>query len=191
LRTSIHWHGIIQEHNAANDGVPGVTQCPIPPGGSFTYRFQATRYGSTWYHSHFTLQYSEGLLGPFIINGPTVDNWDIDLGTVLVQDFYRQSCFESWFVERSNPPLAADTGLINGKNKNGALGSFSEFNFTPGKKYRMRIINTSTDSHFQFSIDKHTMTVQAADFIPVKPYSQTILNIGIGIFPPPKAGLRL
>jgi len=27
LSTSIHWHGIIQENNCANDGVPGVTQC--------------------------------------------------------------------------------------------------------------------------------------------------------------------
>lgn len=25
--TSIHWHGIIQESNGANDGVPGITQC--------------------------------------------------------------------------------------------------------------------------------------------------------------------
>jgi|SRR5579859_2627049 len=29
-RTSIHWHGILMEHNVANDGVPGITQC-IPP----------------------------------------------------------------------------------------------------------------------------------------------------------------
>ena len=61
---------------------------PIPPGHSFTYRFRATRYGTTWYHGHFSLQYSEGLLGPFIINGPTIENWDIDLGTVLLQDWY-------------------------------------------------------------------------------------------------------
>lgn len=27
------------------DGVPGVSQCPIPPGGSFTYTFLADLYG--------------------------------------------------------------------------------------------------------------------------------------------------
>ena len=29
LSTSVHWHGIIQENNCANDGVPGITQCNI------------------------------------------------------------------------------------------------------------------------------------------------------------------
>lgn len=48
--TSIHWHGIRQFNNTEYDGVPGVTQCPIAPGQTFTYRFQATQYGSTWYH---------------------------------------------------------------------------------------------------------------------------------------------
>lgn len=36
------------------DGVPGVTQCPIPPGGTFTYSFVADLYGSSWYHSHYS-----------------------------------------------------------------------------------------------------------------------------------------
>ena len=88
-RTSVHWHGIIQENNGLNDGVPGVTQCtwflspiltigPIPLGVSFKYKFRATRYGTTLYHSHFSLQYFEGLLGPLVINGPTSANWDVD-----------------------------------------------------------------------------------------------------------------
>jgi len=29
-RTSIHWHGVLMEHNVANDGVPGITQCTPP-----------------------------------------------------------------------------------------------------------------------------------------------------------------
>jgi FtsP/CotA-like multicopper oxidase with cupredoxin domain len=39
------------------DGVPGVQQCPIPPGGSFTYSFLADLYGTSWYHSHYSAQY--------------------------------------------------------------------------------------------------------------------------------------
>lgn len=154
---------------------------PIPPGQSFTYRFHATRYGTTWYHSHFTLQYSEGLFGPLIIHGPTVENWDIDLGTVSLQDWYHTTIFQVWFTEGVHPPVPADNGLINGKNKNGSVGEYSEFVFQPGKKYRMRIINTSTDGQFKFSIDQHTMIVQAADFIAVEPYNQTVLNVAIGI----------
>ncbi len=40
------------------DGVNGITQCPIAPGDTFTYRFKALQYGSSWYHSHYSLQVS-------------------------------------------------------------------------------------------------------------------------------------
>jgi FtsP/CotA-like multicopper oxidase with cupredoxin domain len=103
------------------------------------------------------------------------------LGAVFVQDWYYTPAFQAWFAFRSNPPLKADTGLINGNNKNGSLGQYTEFVFTPGTRYLMRIINTSTDQHFKFSIDQHTMTVTSADFIPIIPYNQTVLDIGIGI----------
>ena len=60
--TSIHWHGIktgIEHHQIAMlyypsrlpgdsqygtpymDGVPGVTQCPISPGATFVYKWEA------------------------------------------------------------------------------------------------------------------------------------------------------
>lgn len=38
--TSLHWHGISQYGSANMDGTAGVTQCPIPPGSSFTYDFE-------------------------------------------------------------------------------------------------------------------------------------------------------
>jgi hypothetical protein len=41
--TAIHWHGLRQLHSVEQDGVPGVTQCPIAPGKSMTYRFRVTR----------------------------------------------------------------------------------------------------------------------------------------------------
>lgn len=37
--TSLHFHGIFQTNSTAMDGPSGVTQCPIPPGSSFTYDF--------------------------------------------------------------------------------------------------------------------------------------------------------
>lgn len=45
------------------DGVPSVGQCPIAPGKSFTYTFNADLYGTTWYHSHYSSQYADGLSG--------------------------------------------------------------------------------------------------------------------------------
>jgi len=48
------------------DGVNGVTQCPIAPGSTFTYRWEVMQYGSAWYHSHYSDQYADGLLGPLV-----------------------------------------------------------------------------------------------------------------------------
>jgi hypothetical protein len=86
------------------DGVPGIQQCPIPPGGSFTYSFIADLYGTSWYHSHYSAQYvflrnlpppisslshaylirkliytryAGGLIGPMIIHGPQTVSYDI------------------------------------------------------------------------------------------------------------------
>ena len=43
--TGIHWHGIRQLNSCPYDGANGVTECPIPPGHSFTYVWKATQYG--------------------------------------------------------------------------------------------------------------------------------------------------
>src|SRR5207245_1056004 len=48
--TSIHWHGIIVPN--AMDGVAGITQDAVKPGGTFTYEFVANEAGTYWYHSH-------------------------------------------------------------------------------------------------------------------------------------------
>jgi len=58
--TTIHWHGIRQLNQVAMDGVNGITQCPIAPGQNFTYKFRAMQYGSSWYHSHYSLQVNPG-----------------------------------------------------------------------------------------------------------------------------------
>lgn len=64
--TSIHWHGIRQLGSMAADGVNGITQCPIAPGSNFTYSFKAMQYGTSWYHSHYSVQYADGLQGPLV-----------------------------------------------------------------------------------------------------------------------------
>lgn len=73
VETTVHWHGIDVPNSM--DGVPGVTQEAIKPGGSFTYEFNARpagepRGGGTFlYHSHVDedQQMPAGLSGAFII----------------------------------------------------------------------------------------------------------------------------
>lgn len=50
VATSVHWHGIHVPNG--QDGVAGVTQAPIEPGATFTYRFIAPHAGTFMYHSH-------------------------------------------------------------------------------------------------------------------------------------------
>ncbi|EJP62796.1 laccase 2 [Beauveria bassiana ARSEF 2860] len=189
--TAIHWHGIRQLNNNAHDGVPGVTQCPIPPGGSYTYRWKAEQYGTSWYHSHFSLQYSVGLQGPMIIHGPATANYDEDLGTVMLQDWSHVSPFAMWWYARvpSGPPSLSNS-LINGKNifrctdpldKNClGTGERSEWHFEKGKRYRMRLVNTGLYSNFRFAIDGHNLTVIANDFVPIEPYTTDNVIISMG-----------
>ncbi|KAI3678544.1 hypothetical protein L6452_37840 [Arctium lappa] len=50
---TIHWHGVRQLRNPWADGPEFVTQCPIRPGGSYTYRFTITdQEGTLWWHAH-------------------------------------------------------------------------------------------------------------------------------------------
>jgi FtsP/CotA-like multicopper oxidase with cupredoxin domain len=86
--TGIHWHGIRQLGTNDMDGTPGITECPIPPGGKKVYTFKATQYGTSWYHSHYSVQYSDGVLGPIIIHGPSTANYDIDLGALPITDWF-------------------------------------------------------------------------------------------------------
>ena len=67
--TSMHWHGLLQTETPYYDGVPSVQQCPIAPGKSFTYRFRADLYGSSFWHSHYSAQYTDGVFGAMIIYG--------------------------------------------------------------------------------------------------------------------------
>ena len=46
-------HGVHQFRTGWADGPEFVTQCPIRPGGSYTYRFTITgQEGTLWWHAH-------------------------------------------------------------------------------------------------------------------------------------------
>ena len=63
--TSLHWHGVFLPNK--EDGVPWLTQKPIAPGTTYTYRFPIIQHGTHWYHSHSGLQEQIGMYGSFIM----------------------------------------------------------------------------------------------------------------------------
>ncbi|PST83737.1 copper oxidase [Pedobacter yulinensis] len=64
--TAVHWHGVFLPNRM--DGVPYLTQMPIPPKTTYIYKFPVVQDGTYWYHSHFSLQEQVGLYGALIFN---------------------------------------------------------------------------------------------------------------------------
>ncbi|KAI9773256.1 MAG: hypothetical protein M1839_002168 [Geoglossum umbratile] len=195
--TSLHWHGLLQKTTPWADGVPGVTQCPIAPGASYVYRFQADLYGSSWWHSHYSAQYSAGAVGPMIIHGPKQYTRDIDLGPVLLTDWYHRDYIS--IVEdivgtdtaKVIPAAQPDNALINGKNnfdcefadpgqKCISNSGLSKFNFNEGRSHILRVINSGSDAVMYFSIDEHELEVVSVDFVPIMPYKTNVIALGVG-----------
>ena len=48
------------------------------------------------------------------------------------------------------------------------------------KRYLLRLINTSFESTFVFSIDNHLLQIVGSDFVPISPYQNTSVLVGIG-----------
>ncbi|CAK1368130.1 Laccase-2 [Cercospora beticola] len=117
LGTTIHWHGIRQLHTNQQDGVNGVTQCPIAYNETYTYRFHAQQYGHTWYHSHYQTQYSDGVAGPLTIYGPSSDDWDETFTPVMMQDWVHENTSVAFKQELAQAIPIADSLLLGGVNQ--------------------------------------------------------------------------
>lgn len=147
------------------------------------------------YHSHYSAQYAGGLFGAIVIYGPH-DNadYDEDLGPIIVSDWYHSSYYslvEQVMAPQAEglPPPASNNNLINGKmnfpceqtNRSCTPNAgISKFKFQSGKRYRLRVINTSAEGIQKFSIDGYTFEVIANDFVPIKPYTTDLLTLGVG-----------
>lgn len=81
--TTLHFHGVRVPN--AMDGVPGITQDAVMPGESFAYEFEVINSGTHMYHPHFnaTEQITEGLLGGFVVHGPSDPKVALDETMVL------------------------------------------------------------------------------------------------------------
>lgn len=170
----IYRHGFLQNNNNQEDGVPGITQCPIAPGQSYTYTFKAELYGSSWYHTHYSAQYASGAVGPIVVYGPYNSGYDVDVGPVMLSELYRNSYQTNIKglmnpLSKGGPALpTANSNLINGKMRYDCsqtklsceTAAYASFNFTSGKNHRLRLMNTGSGAVQKFSIDGYTMQVR-------------------------------
>jgi FtsP/CotA-like multicopper oxidase with cupredoxin domain len=140
--TSIHWHGVRIDN--AMDGVSGLTQDPVPPGGTFDYDFVAPDAGTYWYHAHNKSwnQVGRGLYGPLIVEEeePVFDR-DHDL--MLIMDDWRLNddgrldteSFGS-LMDWSHGGRLGNWLTVNGKSN-------PSFALKAGEAYRIRLVNAS------------------------------------------------
>jgi len=191
--TSMHWHGFLQTGTNQMDGVPGVTQCAIAPNATMTYTFRAELYGTAWYHTHYSSQYASGANGPIVIYGPKNNDDSIDLGPVMLSDWYRDDYMTNIRglmkpVSEGGPinPLT-NSNLVNGKmrfdcsktNLPCETAIYSTFAFTSGQNHLLRLVNTGSNAVQKFAIDGHVMQVISNDYMPITPYNTSMIALGV------------
>ncbi len=117
--TTVHWHGIAVPN--AMDGVPGVTQDPIEPGGTFTYEFDAipagrdSKGGTFLYHSHFQedRQVGLGLAGALVIEEPNPVRYDVER-TIVISEWTLDTA-----TGATRPPMQLEGSFPNFFTLNG------------------------------------------------------------------------
>jgi hypothetical protein len=136
--TSMHWHGL--EIPAAMDGVPGLDQIPISPGGRFVYEFTLHQEGTYFYHSHMAMQEMLGMLGAFIMH-PKKPYWPrVDKDFVIMLQEY--AVLPNLSVPNTMS-MEFNWLVFNGK----AGPAVTPLIVRLGDRVRIRIINLGMDHH--------------------------------------------
>eukprot|EP01063_Lacrimia_lanifica_P020311 TRINITY_DN27644_c0_g1_i1.p1 TRINITY_DN27644_c0_g1~~TRINITY_DN27644_c0_g1_i1.p1 ORF type:complete len:632 (+),score=246.35 TRINITY_DN27644_c0_g1_i1:54-1949(+) len=189
--TTIHWHGIHPLHQPYMDGARDVTQAPIMPGQSFTYRFEAYPAGTHYYHSHMdAVQGARGIRGPLIIqraDDPVKEEfaYDEDL-VVFMSDEWKDpsACLK---LEGAMPgnDVCADIrhGSFNGMYGDGSAAyPYPLITVKPDTCYRARFIMAGSNTeNFQMTISGHNMTLVSVDgAYDVKPVQVKRFNLHLG-----------
>lgn len=197
--TSIHWHGLAIVNDM--DGVPPLTQPPIPAGGTFEYDFMVPDAGTYWYHSHVGTQLDRGLYGALIVEDPN-EKADYDDELVLVLDDWidgtgttPDQVLENLRKTGMKPmapggpgvsptsPVGADGGdvtyphfLINGR----VPADPDMRDYRQGQRIRLRIINAGSDTAFRIAVAGTSLNVIATDGYPVMPVQTKSVILGMG-----------
>ncbi len=196
--TTIHWHGLALRNDM--DGVPGMTQEPVAPQGTFTYEFATSNPGTYWFHPHVGLHLDRGLYAPLIIEDPAepgrydreyvvvLDDWSDGLGQApeaALEDLKDGKGPHAEHTKGGGPhsdalnsaggDVSYPVFLVNGRQP----GAPAEFVAKKGERIRFRIINAAADTPFRVALGGHQLTVTHADGFPVVPVTVDTLMIAM------------
>ena len=173
--TTIHWHGVRVPE--AMDGTPAV-QAPVPPGGTFEYRFTLRDRGLFWFHPHIRsdVQIEKGLYGVIRVQGPNEPVVDHD--AVLVLDDVRV------LADGSFPTYLDDNSKMLGRQGNVLLvngQTMPTISWRSGAIERIRVVNVANGRFFNLTLPGYKWRVIGTDggFVP-KPYDTDHVLIAPG-----------
>lgn len=191
----LHWHGIIDPN--PQDGVPYVTQLPIPPGGNDHYQFKLLQSGTYWLHSHYKMQEQKLMAAPLIIHDPN-DKPEKEV-VMFVEDFTFGNPREIYAKLRKNLAATSMNQMQMPKmNLKQSKPDISDVKFdayltnhrtlqnpdiiyaAPKQSVRLRIINASSSSNYFVDLGKLQGTLIAVDGQAVKPIRGSRFQMAIG-----------
>lgn len=151
--TSLHWHGF--EDHIAFDGMPGISQEPVLPGGKFVYEFHIHQTGTYFYHSHMAMQEMAGMLGAVIMHP---------------KDPYQPHCDKDFVVHLQEYAVLPNNTTPNTMNMefnwlvlNGKSGpAATPLIVRQGDRVRIRFINLGMDHH-PMHLHGHTFQVTGTE----------------------------
>jgi FtsP/CotA-like multicopper oxidase with cupredoxin domain len=163
--TTVHWHGL--RVPVDQDGVPGTSQPPIPPGGRFRYELPLRDAGTFWYHPHLRSaeQVGRGLYGLLVVDEPGPPPFDRDLPLVLDDWRLRRDAVND---VRANRHDAAHAGALgNTVTVNGRV--VERLEVRPGERLRLRLLNAANARIFALRFKGADPWLLALDGHPLPP----------------------
>ncbi|XP_031268216.1 laccase-7 [Pistacia vera] len=169
---TIHWHGIFQILSGWADGPSMVTQCPITPGGKYTYKFKIiNQEGTLWWHAHVSWLRAT-VYGALIIRPRSGQAYPFPKPhkevPILLGEWWNANVVdvENQALATGGGPNNSDAFTINGRP--GDLYPCSKnrtykLEVQQGKTYLLRIINAALNNQLFFKIANHNLTVVAVD----------------------------
>ncbi|KAJ4431352.1 hypothetical protein ANN_19949 [Periplaneta americana] len=193
----IHWRGQPQKETPVMDGVPMVTQCPIPSSTTFQYKFRASRGGTHMWHAHTGVQLTDGIFGALIVRqsprrDPHFRLYDVDDPSHVIVINEWSHGFAIQRLLEPNPGTSTATLLVSGRSRlKQPEGSqkqtvvetpLSTFRVTAGKRYRFRLAYAGggRGCPITVTIAKHLLLVISLDGHPITPREVTSLVMAAG-----------
>jgi FtsP/CotA-like multicopper oxidase with cupredoxin domain len=186
----IHWHGLTPPWQ--QDGVPGISGPPIPPGGSADYDFPLRFGGTFWMHSHQGLQEQLLMAAPLIIRDQR-DRPDQQEVVVMLADFSftpPQQIFDELkkpkkMAGMGAPGAAAVASDLNDVKYDAFLANDRTLadpevvKVEPGAQVLLRIINSSSMSAYHVDLGQLEGELIAVDGFLVTPITGRSFPIAV------------